>query len=141
LCDNCSGHCFDEVLNNLPRHEILLIAYPRHTSHASQFLGVLLFGILKRAKKYQRRDEIPRREVDHVLRLFRAYDQATVSMTIRASWGQTRFEYERCAGATYVIVHEAKTRRTSAFCEVWKFNQHPKKLSPQRLSQRWINQH
>jgi hypothetical protein len=70
FCDNCSAHCSDEVLGKLARRGILVITYPSHTSHTShifQVLDVLLFGILKKSKKYQRRDDTLRGEVDHVL--------------------------------------------------------------------------
>jgi hypothetical protein len=79
LRDNCSAHCCDDVLKKLARHGIHVITYPPHTSHIFQVLDVLLFGVLKRGKKYQRRDDSLHRDVDHVLRLFRAYEQATTS--------------------------------------------------------------
>jgi hypothetical protein len=100
FCDNCSAHCSDEVLGKLTRGWILVIPYSPHTSHIFQVLDVLLFRILKKAKKYPRRDDTARREVDHVLRLFRAYEQATSSVTIKASWLKTGFDYETRDGAT-----------------------------------------
>jgi hypothetical protein len=85
FCDNRSAHCSDEVLGKLARCWILVITCPLHTSHIFQIVDVLSLGILKKAKKYQRQNDILRREGDNVLRLFRAYGQATVSKTIRAS--------------------------------------------------------
>jgi hypothetical protein len=143
LCDNCSAHCSNDVLTKLSRHGVLVITYPPHTSHLFQVLDILLFGILKRAKKYQRRDDTMRREVDHVLRLFRAYEQATASSTVRASWVKTGFDYEKRDGATYLAVNEAKIRGAPAFREVWAFDHQLARLSAQRMSQRWgwINGH
>jgi hypothetical protein len=57
FCDNCSGHMSDSILRKLACHAILVIAYPPHTSHIFQVLDVLLFGIAKRSKKYQMRDD------------------------------------------------------------------------------------
>jgi hypothetical protein len=85
FCGNCSPYRSDDVLKKLARHGILVITYPPHTSHLFQVVDVLLFGVLKRPKKYQRRDDGLHKEVDHVLRLFRAYEQATTSATIRSS--------------------------------------------------------
>jgi hypothetical protein len=143
FCDNCSAHCSNDILQKLARHGVLLITYPPHTSHVFQVLDVLLFGILKRAKKYQRRDDTLRKEVDHVLRLFRAYEQATASTTIRASWGKTGFEYQSRDNATYLVINEAKVRQSNAFQEIWLFDYHPARLSPQRLAQKWgwLNEH
>jgi hypothetical protein len=47
FCDNCSCHCSDDTLQELANHEIILIAYPPHTSHLFQVLDVPLFGRLK----------------------------------------------------------------------------------------------
>jgi hypothetical protein len=116
--DNRSVHCSNELLGNLTRCGILVITYPPHTSHIFQVLDVLLFGILKKVKKYHRRDHTLRREVNHVLRLFRAYEQATASMTIKASWLKTGFDYETRDAATYLTVNETKIRQSDAFREV-----------------------
>jgi transposase len=143
FCDNCSAHCSDEVLGKLAKCGILVIADPPHTSHIFQVLDVLLFGILKKAKKYQRRDDTLRREVDHVLRLFRAYEQATASTKIRAFWLKTGFDYETRDAATYLILNETKIRQGDALREVWLFDYHPLRTSKKRASQRWgwINEH
>jgi hypothetical protein len=92
LWDNCSAHRSDEVQNKLAPHGILVITYQTHASHIFQTPEILLLGILKRAQKCQRTYNTPRREVDPILRSFRAHEQATASITIRASWGQTGFE-------------------------------------------------
>jgi hypothetical protein len=94
-------------------------------------------------EKYQCRDDTPRREVDHVLRLFRAYEQATASMTIKASWLKTGFDYKTRGAATYLIINETKIRQGDTFREVWLFDSHPPRTSKKRASQRWgwINEH
>jgi hypothetical protein len=71
-----------------------------------------------KAKKYQRRDDTLRRAGDRVLWLFRAYEQAMASMTIRVSWLKTGFDYETRDAATYLIVNETKIRQGDAFREV-----------------------
>jgi hypothetical protein len=127
----------------LAEHGILVITYQPNTSHIFQVPDVLFFGILKKAKEYQWRDDTLRKEVYHVLRLFRAYGQATISTTIRASWLKTEFDCETRQAATYLIVNEAKIRQRDAFREVWLFDYHPPRISKQVASQRWrwINEH
>jgi hypothetical protein len=124
------------VLGKLARCGILVITDP-HTSHIFQALDVLLFGILKKAKTYQRWDDTLRREVDHVLRLFRADEQATVSTTIRASGLKTGFHGETLDAATYLIVNETKIRPGEVLREVSLFDYHPPRTSKKRASQRW----
>jgi hypothetical protein len=75
--------------------------------------------------------------MDHVLRLFRAYEQATASRTIRASWMKIGFDYETRDAATDLIVNETKIRQGDAFCEGWLFDYHPLRISKKRASQRW----
>jgi hypothetical protein len=57
FCDNCSAHCSEDVLKKLTRRDIFVMTYPPHESHLFQVVDALLFGILKRAKKYPCRDE------------------------------------------------------------------------------------
>jgi hypothetical protein len=143
FCDDCCAHCSNAALDKMARNGIRVITYPPQTSHIFQALDVLLFGILKRANKYQRRDDMLGQGVDHVLRLFLAYDQATASTTIRASWLQTGFNHGNRNEARSLIVNEPKIRQATAFREVWEFDCHPTTLSLQRMSETWgwINEH
>jgi hypothetical protein len=95
-----------------------------------------LFEILKRAKKHQPRDDILARGVDHTLPLFPAYEQATASMTVMASWPKSGFDYENHDETRCLIVNEAIIRQATAFREIWEFDYDPARLSPQRMSQR-----
>jgi hypothetical protein len=47
-----SGHCSDDVLQELANNGSLVITYRPHPLHISQLLDVILFGRLKSAKKY-----------------------------------------------------------------------------------------
>jgi hypothetical protein len=84
FCDNCSAHMSNSKREKLARHGVLVLTYPLHTSHIFQVLDVLLFGLVKRSKAYQIRDDALPIHVDHILRLFRAYEAAMASATIRA---------------------------------------------------------
>jgi hypothetical protein len=116
---------------------------PASHIHIFQVLGVLLFGVLKRAKKYQRRDDELPAQVDHVLRLFRAYEQTTTITMVRASWMRTGFQYEERADTRDVTVNEAVIRSSPGFQEIWQFDYVMDRLSARRQSQKcgWINQH
>jgi hypothetical protein len=94
FCDNCSAHVSNSMLEKLARHGVLVLTCPPHTSHIFQVLEVLLFGLVERSKKYQIRDDILPIHVDHVLRLFQAYEAVMASTTIREARRQTGFEYE-----------------------------------------------
>jgi hypothetical protein len=58
-----------------------------------QVLDALLFGRLKVLKKSLPKDDDEDREIDHILRIFRVYEGATTSMTIRGSWEKAGFSY------------------------------------------------
>jgi hypothetical protein len=72
FCDNCSFYCFDDILQELANHGILLITYLPHTSYIFQVLDVMLFGRLKTAKKYIPRNQELDPQVDHTICIFRA---------------------------------------------------------------------
>jgi hypothetical protein len=106
FCDNCSAHMSNSMLEELARHWVLVLTYPPHMSHIFQVLDVLLFGLVKRSKKYQIRDDALPIHVDHILRLFRADEAAMASITIRAAWRQTGFEYENRNVTTFLSINE-----------------------------------
>jgi hypothetical protein len=54
FCDNFGAHCSNDVLTKPMRHGAIAIIYPLLTSHIFQVQDVLLFNVLKRAKKYQK---------------------------------------------------------------------------------------
>jgi hypothetical protein len=87
-------------------------------------LDVLLFGIIKRSKKCQMRDAGLSVDVDHILRLFRAYEAATTSATIRAAWMKAGFEYENRNMTTYLSVNERQIRESCDFREICMFDYH-----------------
>jgi hypothetical protein len=72
FCDNGASHCHDEVKRELAEHGILLTVCPPHTSYIFQVLDTLLFERLKAEKKRPLRDPNLGRDLDHVMRIFRA---------------------------------------------------------------------
>jgi hypothetical protein len=115
FCDNCTSHCSEEILRELARNGVLLLTYPPHTSHIFQILDVLLFGRLKALKKYLPKDNDEDRETDHILRVFRAYEGVTTSMTIRGSWEKAGLSYHRRDGTMYLSVDEEKFGQGETF--------------------------
>jgi hypothetical protein len=106
-------------------------------------MDVLLFGLVKRSKKYQIRDDPLFIHVDHILRLFRAYEAAMASTTMRAAWRQTGFECENKNMTAYLIINEGQIREPRDFREIWMFDYHESQLSVRRQKQKWglINEH
>jgi hypothetical protein len=71
---------------------------------------------LKVFKKYLTKDDNENREIDHILRIFRAYDDGvTVSMMIRASWEKAGFKYPQRDGTFYLAVDEGRNRGRRTF--------------------------
>jgi hypothetical protein len=142
FCDNCASHCSDAILRELARNEILVPTYTPHTSHLFQVLDVLLFGRLKVFKKYLPKNDNEDREIDHTLRIFRAYKAVTTSMMIRASWEKAGFSYHQRDGTFDLAVDEGRIRGAPNFCEIWERSYPTKSLSAQKRSQKWgwVNQ-
>jgi hypothetical protein len=137
FCDNCSCHCKDDVMKELASHGILLITYPPHTSHIFQVLDILLFGQLKRIKKHLVRDLTLGRDLDHIMRIFRAYELATTSVMVRSSWEKAGFGFERRDRTTYLSVLEARIRESPEFAEVWGIDYPEERLTLRRRQQPW----
>jgi hypothetical protein len=88
FCDNCSCHCSDDILPELANHAIILNTCPPHRSPLFHVLNVLLSGRLKSAKKYFARDDDLDPHMNHTFRVFRAYEIATMSTTVRSPWAK-----------------------------------------------------
>jgi hypothetical protein len=81
--------------------------------------------------------------IDHILRLFRAYEAAMASTSIRTAWRQTGFEYENRSMATYLSINEGEVRESRDFSEILMFDYHESQQSARRQKQNWgwINEH
>jgi hypothetical protein len=112
------------MLEKLARYGVLVLTYQAHTSQTFQVLDVLLFGLVRGSKKYQTCDDTLPIHVDHVLRLFRAYEAAMANTTIRAAWRQTGFEYENRNMTTYLSINEGQIRESRDLREIWPFDYH-----------------
>jgi hypothetical protein len=137
FCDNYSAHMSAPVPQKLARYGVLVITCPPRTSHIFQILDVLFFGLLKRSKKFQMRDDGLDAHVGHILRLFRAYETVTASTTIGAAWRKTGFEYENRSIMMYFSVNERQIREWPDFREIWMFDYHASGLSARRQKQEW----
>jgi hypothetical protein len=135
--DNVRAHCSDRLMERLARFQVLVVSYPPHTSQLFQVLDRLLFGRLKGAKKHLVRDLEKSAQLDHALRVFKAYELATTSTTIRASFRQTGFDYEQRDGVWYLIVNDQRLRGYPEFREVWEVDYPEESLSQRRTQQRW----
>jgi hypothetical protein len=128
-----SSSCFEK----LARHGVLVLIYPPHTSHIFQFLDVLLFGLVKRSKKYQTHNDTLPIHVNHILRLFRACEAAMANTRIQAAWRQTGFEYENRNMTTHLSINEGQIRESRHFREIWTLNYHESQLSARQQKQKW----
>jgi hypothetical protein len=84
--------------------------------------GRIIIRPCQAIQKYQIRDDTLPIHVDHILGLFRAYEAAMASTTIRAAWRQTGFEYENRNMAPYLSINEGQIRKSRDFREIWMFD-------------------
>jgi hypothetical protein len=75
-------------------------------------------------------------EVDHILRLSKAYETVTTSMTVRACWEKAGFAYQQRDGTFYLVVYEEKIRTAPDFQEIWERDYPIGPLSTRRRSQK-----
>jgi hypothetical protein len=87
--------------------------------------------------RHQVRDDTLLIHVDHISRLFRVYEAAMASTTIRAAWRQTGFEYENRNMTTYLSINEGQIRESRDFREISMFNYYESQLSARRQKQMW----
>jgi hypothetical protein len=116
---------------------MILTAYAAHSSHLFQVLDVPLFCRLKSAKRYFTRDDSLDPHVDHTFRVFRAYEIATTSTTVRSSWEKAGFGSVRRDGTDYLWVDEGRIRASPEFVKVWQVDYPEKRLSQRRRQQKW----
>lgn len=120
---------------------ILVITYPSHTSHVFQVLDLLLFGVLKvRKKSIQKNDSISPK-IDHLFRIFQAYEQSTCSVTICSSFVKAGFDYFSKVDINYLRLNREKIENSPNFKEIWDFNFPEEELTTRRRNQKrgWIN--
>jgi hypothetical protein len=143
FCDNCSAHMLDSILRKMTLHGILVWTSPPHTSQIFQILDFLLFCFVKRSKKHQMRNDSLPFNVDHILRLFRAYKSIMGSVTIRTAWSYAGFEYENRDMTIDLSANKQKIWMSPDFREVWELDYHENQLSARRHPHEWgwIDEH
>lgn len=140
--DNCSSHIDDELLQILAEHFILVISYPSHTSNLFQVLDILIFGVLKIHKKQIRKSDKISPLIDHLYRIFRAYEMSTCSTTIRCAFEKAGFEYYKKNKLNYLKLNRQKIENSPSFQELWEINYPEEKLSTRRKNSKrgWLNE-
>jgi hypothetical protein len=111
----------------------VLAAYVTYISSS----GHVIIRPCQATQKYQIRDDPLPIHADHILRLFRVYEAAIESTTVRAASRQTGFEYENRNMTTYLSINEGQIRESRDFREIWMFDYHESQLSMRRQKQKW----
>jgi hypothetical protein len=137
----CQGQLFGPINEETGKTSGTCRALSPHTLQIFQVRDRLLFGRLKAAKKQPVRDLEESAQLDHVVRVFKADELVTTRTTNRASFQQTRFDYERPDGTWHQIVNDQRLRRCREFQEVWEIDYPEESLSQRRRGQvwRWLN--
>jgi hypothetical protein len=134
--DNCTCHCSEDILIEFARHGVLVLSYPAHTSNLFQVLDLLLFGCLKSAKKYLPRNDQSLASIDHIIRIFKAYEIVTTSTMVRSCWERAGFGYAIMGETFQLLVNDGKIRESTDFLEVWRINYPLEDLSSRKREQK-----
>jgi hypothetical protein len=108
--DNRACQCSEDMRTEFARHGVLVLSYPPHTSNLSQVLDLQLFGCLKSAEKYLPRNDHPSASINHIIRIFKAYETVTTSTIVRSRWEKAGFEYGTMGKAFHLLISDGKIR-------------------------------
>jgi hypothetical protein len=119
---------------NLPMEE--LPSSPTRLKYLPSARSLVVWAIKNRQKIYPKNDT-DTAGIDHVVRIFKAYELVTTRATVRASWAKAGFEYCKRDDRYYLLVNDEKIREMSEFSEVWCINFPIEGLSARRRAQKW----
>jgi hypothetical protein len=137
FCDNCTCHCSEDILIEFAGHRVLVLSYPPQTSNLFQGLDLLLFRRLKSTKNYLPRNDQASASIDHIIRIFRAYETVTTSTMVRSCWEKAGFECAKMGEAFHLLVNDGKIRESTDFLAVWRINYPLEDLSSRSREQKW----
>ena len=106
ICDNCSAHLDDELLQKLAQNNVRLITIPPHSSHVFQPLDLVTFGIFKKemlrvTSKYE-----PGTMVDRIAKALKSIEKATISENNRSSFEIAGFNIDFSTNPERAIINE-----------------------------------
>ena len=106
ICDNCSAHLDDELLQKLAQNNVRLITIPPHSSHVFQPLDLVTFGIFKKemlrvTSKYE-----PGTMVDRIAKALKSIEKATISENNRSSFENAGFNIDFSTNPERAIINE-----------------------------------
>ena len=129
--DNCSSQSDPDLLEILTDNLILVITCPSHTSHIFQVYN----------KSIPKNDQNSPK-IDHLYRVFHAYELSTCSTTIGSSFIGAGFEYYQKDERNYLKLKRSQIENSKIFKEVWDINYPEERLSTRRRNAKrgWINQ-
>jgi hypothetical protein len=78
------------------------------------------------------RDPTVSLQLDHLVCVFRAYEQASISSTVRGSWENTGLDFIRRDGTCCLCVDKPKIPGIREFAEVWDIDYSETALSALR---------
>jgi hypothetical protein len=134
LMDNCSAHLSLIRFAYLLKQTLKLLL--SHCTH--QMLDLVFFGIFKQTKRGIWRDPSVNCMQDHARHMFRAFETAAASSTVRACFLHAGFIYERDDDSMYTLeFDEAEARSSPEFKEVWDINFPVEGLSARRRASFW----
>jgi hypothetical protein len=137
FCDNCACQYSEDILIEFAGQGVLVLSYPPNMSNLFQVLDLPLFGRLKLAKKYLPRNDQASASIDHIIRIFKAYETVTTSTMARSCWEKARFEYAKMGQAFHLLVNDRNFRESTDFLEVWRINYPVYDLLSRRREQKW----
>jgi hypothetical protein len=98
LMDNCTSHLKTETIQLLSENLVKIITFPPHTSGIFQMLDLVFFGVFKQVKRRLNKDDSVHFMEDHTRMMFRAFETAGASHTVRGFFMHAGFNYSKHPG-------------------------------------------
>ena len=108
LCDNCSAHFDQEMINNLSSKNVRIITIPPHSSHLFQPLDLITFSVSKNeirsvTSRYERKSQL-----DRIARVLIAFERSTISENNRNAFYRAGLEIDTSTNPNVARVNEEK---------------------------------
>jgi hypothetical protein len=137
LMDNFTSHCSDRIMSLLTNENIQVLTFPPHTSHVFQMLDLVTFGIMKTKARSYRLTKALSPAAEHVYKMYKAFEDATVSSSVRAAFVRAGLIYRSNGNHFLLVFNEEKVRENPDILEIMSRNVSISSLSPRRQRTRW----
>jgi hypothetical protein len=137
LMDSASPHVSERSLRYLGQNNVLVVAFPAHTTNIFQALDLVFFGALKKLKASAEGEFGDSSVEDQIAKLIQADEQTATSATIRRSFREAGMVPDTSERSVKLVFDEVRVRENDSFREIWDRDIKSEELSRMRQAHRF----